>query len=352
MAAAEASRPDHARARRDAGGRLRSAVRTLAPWVITALVLAALVALAQGLDWDAVWGALGALHVWQLAVLVLVLLLRQLFNCLPLAWFIEGCPVLRAFQNDQASTVMYAVAPPPADYVTRMAMFGSWGISIPAATAGAVMNTLSFYVIRFGAPMLGILVMAVTGMFDAAEVVPAVLSALISVALLLAIWLGLRDERLAAALGTRAARVVGRFKRGVDVDAWRESVVAFRLAAAQRVRWALPRSLLVLVAMVVTDAALIVLSIRFVGVSADELSAVPVLTAFLVAYPLTSLFFSGLGVLDAVVIATLLYHVNVAHSLEPELVAAFLIWRVVTLGVPLLMGAVSLIAWKIERVRR
>ncbi|WP_262848335.1 hypothetical protein [Mumia quercus] len=341
MAVAEVSR-----------SRVRSAVRTLAPWVITALVLAAVVALAQGLDWDAVWSALGALHVWQLAVLVLVLLLRQVFNCLPLAWFIEGCSVLRAFQNDQASTVMYAVAPPPADYVTRMAMFGSWGLSIPAATAGAVMNTLSFYVIRFGAPMLGVLVMAATGMFDTAEVVPAVLSALISVALLLAIWLGFREERLAAALGTRAARLVGRFKHGVDVDAWREAVVAFRLAAAQRIRWALPRSLLVLVAMVVTDAALIVLSIRFVGVSADELSAVPVLTAFLVAYPLTSLFFSGLGVLDAVVIATLLYHVNVDHSLEPELVAAFLIWRVVSLGVPLLMGAVSLVAWKIELVRR
>ncbi len=341
MAVAEVSR-----------SRVRSAVRTLAPWVITALVLAALVALAQGLDWDAVGSARGALHVWQLAVLVLVLLLRQVFNCLPLAWFIEGCSVLRAFQNDQASTVMYAVAPPPADYVTRMAMFGSWGLSIPAATAGAVMNTLSFYVIRFGAPMLGVLVMAATGMFDTAEVVPAVLSALISVAILLAIWLGFRDERLAAALGTRSARLVGRFKRGVDVDAWREAVVAFRLAAAQRIRWALPRSLLVLVAMVVTDAALIVLSIRFVGVSADELSAVPVLTAFLVAYPLTSLFFSGLGVLDAVVIATLLYHVNVDHSLEPELVAAFLIWRVVSLGVPLLMGAVSLVAWKIELVRR
>ncbi|QMW67016.1 hypothetical protein H4N58_03505 [Mumia sp. ZJ1417] len=54
------------------------------------------------------------------------------------------------------------------------------------------------------------------------------------------------------------------------------------------------------------------------------------LTAFLVAYPLTALFFSGLGVLDA----------------------AFLIWRVISLGVPLVLGALSLIAWKIELARR
>ncbi len=69
---------------------------------------------------------------------------------------------------------------------------------------------------------------------------------------------------------------------------------------------------------------------RAVGVPADQLSAVPVLTAFLVAYPLTALFFSGLGVLDA----------------------AFLIWRVISLGVPLVLGALSLIAWKIELARR
>ncbi|MFD1825739.1 hypothetical protein [Mumia zhuanghuii] len=360
MPAADAGRSGSARPLPDGVGdtadpsqpRWRRTVRTVGPWILTALILVVLVTLAQGLEWAEVWETLTTLHWWQLAVLVLGLLMRQLLNCLPLVWFIDGCSVPRAFQNDQASAVMYAVAPPPADYVTRMAMFGSWGIALPAATAGAVMNTLSFYVIRFGAPLLGVLVMIVTGMYDSAEIVPALLSALISVAILLAIWLGFRDERLAASIGGWAARVVGRFKRGIDIDAWRDSVVAFRHAAYRRVSSALPRSLLALVAMVVVDAGLIVLSIRFVGVPADQLSAVPVLTAFLVAYPLTALFFSGLGVLDAVVIATLLYHVDVDRSLEPELVAAFLIWRVISLGVPLVLGALSLIAWKIELARR
>lgn len=331
--------------------RWRRTVRVVLPWILTAIILGVLAWLAQGLDWDEVWDSLGSLHWWQLAVLVIGLLLRQLFNCLPLVFFIEHCGVRRAFQNDQASIVMYAVAPPPADYVTRMAMFGSWGIPLPAATAGAVMNTLSFYVIRFGAPLLGVLVMVVTGMYDGAEVVPALLSASISVAILLAVWLGFRDERLAGVIGGWVARLISRIKRGIDVEAWQRSVLEFRHAAYGRISSALPRSLLVLVAMVVTDAVLIVLSIRFVGVSADELSAVPVLTAFLVAYPLTALFFSGLGVLDATVIATLLYHVQVDHSLEPELVAAFLIWRVITLGVPLVLGGLSLLAWKIEIAR-
>jgi hypothetical protein len=80
----------------------------------------------------------------------------------------------------------------------------------------------------------------------------------------------------------------------------------FGSRVVDRVPQALPRSALALVAMAVVDDALIVASLRFVGVPTAEVPTVEVLVAFLVASPLTLFPFSGLGILDAVVVAALL----------------------------------------------
>jgi len=96
--------------------------------------------------------------------------------------------------------------------------------------------------------------------------------------------------------------------------------------------------------MVLVDALLIVLSVRFVGVSAQELSTTWIVTAFLAAYPLTLFPFSGLGLLDAVVVATLVDQAGT--QVEAPLVAALLIWRVVTIGTPLLLGSLCLAWWR------
>lgn len=101
--------------------------------------------------------------------------------------------------------------------------------------------------------------------------------------------------------------------------------------------------------MVAVDALMIVLALRFTGVSAAEVPAIEVLVAFLVAYPLTLFPFSGLGFLDAVVIATLL--ALEASADEASLVAGFVVWRAVTIAGPLVLGALSAGAWKLEVLR-
>lgn len=331
-------------------GRFRRVVRALLPFALIALILYVVISLAGGIDWSEVGHALGRMSPLQLSVLVLALLVRQLLNALPLSLYIDGVSPLRALQNDQTAILMTTVAPPPADVVMRLAMFTSWGVSVPKAMAGTVMNTLSFYVIRFGAPLLGVVLMIVTGTLDVAELVPALLSALVSVAILVAIWSAFRDRDLAARMGRRAGRAAHRVRSSVDPEAWAASTVTFRDAAVGKVRTALPRSLLALTAMVCVDALIIVAAIRFVGISPAMLGVVPVLTAFLTAYPLTLFPASGLGLLDSVVIATLVLHVGV--DAEPELVAAFIVWRAVTLLTPLALGGVSLLAWKVEMIRK
>ncbi|MET1132301.1 MAG: lysylphosphatidylglycerol synthase domain-containing protein [Aeromicrobium sp.] len=325
-------------------------------WVRLALIavlLVVIVVVIRGLlgdvDWEQVRTAIAKLAPWELVVLVAGLLVRQFLNALPLALFIPGCPPIRAMQNDQAAILMTTVAPPPSDVVLRLAMFGSWGISPSAGLAGTLMNTVTFYVVRFGAPLLGIVLMVALGTFHLGEFVPAVLSGSVSAALLAVVWLAFRGETFTVGLARRLARFMGRFRKGVDPQVWAEWAAEFRDRVVDRVPWALPRSVLALVVMVVVDAALIVASLRFVGVTASEVPAIEVLVAFLVAYPLTLFPFSGLGILDAVVVATLL--AIEAGADEAELVAGFVIWRAITIAGPLVLGLVSVGLWKLQLVR-
>ena len=65
------------------------------------------------IDWDAVRDAIGKVALWQVPILLLVLVVRQVLNASPLALFIEGLGLRRAVQNDQAATLTSTIAPPP-----------------------------------------------------------------------------------------------------------------------------------------------------------------------------------------------------------------------------------------------
>ena len=96
-------------------------------------------------------------------MLIGVLLLRQVFNALPLSLYIPGVSPFRATQNDQVAILMSTIAPPPSDVALRMAMFSSWGVPVAKGLAGTLMNTLTFYIVRFGAPAVGFVLLAATG---------------------------------------------------------------------------------------------------------------------------------------------------------------------------------------------
>jgi uncharacterized membrane protein YbhN (UPF0104 family) len=86
----------------------------------------------------------------------------------------------------------------------------------------------------------------------------------------------------------------------------------------------------------------------FVGVSASELSGVEAFAAFAVAFwagavfPITG---SGLGVVDAVLIAAL---VDLSDASDDALVAAALLWRVFYSILPLPLGAITLSRFRKE----
>lgn len=312
----------------------------VAGWVIVRLI--------GRVDWAAVGDALGRLAWWQLLVLLLLLLLRQLVNALPLALYIPGLGVRRAVINDVAAHLLAVAVPPPGDMVMRVGIFTSWGIEASRAVAGSIMNTLTFYITRFSVPVLGFLVILPVR-FDRGYAVTALLGVLVAAAIAGLVVLGLRSEELAARIGRSGGALASKVRKSVDPEAWADWVVAFRAQVQHIFAAGFARSATALVLLVLTDATILLFALRFVGVGAAEVPTVEVYAAFLCAYPLTVFPFMGLGIADAVLLATFV----AAGGLEVEAaaVAALVVWRSVTLLGSITLGAGALAYWRYDTRR-
>jgi len=205
------------------------------------------------------------------------------------------------------------------------------------------MNTLTFYIVRFAAPLLGfVLLLAVDEPAGLRWLDLAFIA--IAVASLVAVLLVVRSDQLAVRVGSFSGRMARKVRRSVDPDAWVRACVDFRVQISARFRYGFVRSLLALCGMLAADLTVLVLSLRFVGVSSSEVALVYVAIAYLFAYPFTLFPFSGLGIVDALVLAAVVE----AGGLEVEAaaVAALVVWRVFTVAVPIVMGLGAVTAWR------
>jgi hypothetical protein len=297
------------------------------------------------IQWSAVGDALGQLHWWQLAALVVLLLVRQTFNAMPLKRFVPGLTQRKAMKNDLGANLVGTIAPPPGDVVIRVAMFRSWGINPVDGMTGVTLNMIVFYGARFIAPVIGLFFLAFVGI-EKRQWISGLVSALIAAVIIVALVLIVRSDRWAAILGRTAARVVSRMKAEVDPDHWAGAVVEFRGRVAKILNRNLVPALLAMVVAILVDGTILFLSLRFVGVTAADVSWPEIMAAFLLVYPLTILPLFGLGALDALVIASWTEIAGV--EFESTLLAGTIVWRTVTLGGNLALGAIATALWKAD----
>jgi putative heme transporter len=296
-------------------------------------------------DWAQVREALRRLTGWELLALAALLLVRQTLNAYPLALFIEGLSAARALLNDLVAALMATVAPPPGDIAMRLAMFRTWGIDASRGLAGATMNMLAFYANRFAAPLIGVLVLTFLG-GGTDRVAVAIGSGAIAITIVVVVTLLVRRDRFADRLGRAAGIFVRRIRPSVDPEAWATAATDFQGHVSAGYRRAFPRALLALTVMVLSDACILLLALRFVGVGAADVPAYEVIGIFFLAYPLTLSPMMGLGIFDLVMLGSFMELGGAA--LEPELVAALTVWRAVTLLGPVLLGAVVTVGWRLH----
>ncbi len=320
--------------------------RIARPIVLLAVALLAariIIGLVGAIDWSSVWTSVRQLTLPGAILLLIVLLARQTFNGVPLAKFVNGLSLPRSMQNDMGAILVGTVAPPPSDVVLRVSMFRSWGIDPLEGMAGVTLNTLTFYVVRFAAPALGLVLFAFIEA-DAGHIWAAIGSAVVAVVILVALVSLSRGDRLARIIGLTAGRVASRFRHEVEPEAWSRSVIEFRGRVGDRVRTGITPSLLALTVMVLAEALLLIAALRLVGVDSDAVATLLVLSTFLVAYPLTLFPLMGLGILDAFLVAAWTQVAGVDY--EARIVAGLIVWRVFSLLVPILLGGIAVTWWR------
>lgn len=318
--------------------------------IVVSLVIGYLiVGFVGAVDWAQVASSFSRLSWWQFLPLLAALLVRQLFNAIPLSQFVSGLTVSRSVENDLAANLAGTVTPPPGDVVIRIAMFTSWGVSPVEGMAGVTLNSLTFYSVRLLMPAIGLIVLA---FIDAEQgsVGLAALFLLLAVAILGALVALLAQERWARVLARSAGRAARRFREGIDPEQWSQAAVGFRSTFSAGLPTKLAKAMAALVAMVLADATILVMALRFAGVGAGELPLLLIVGAFCAAYPLTIMPLFGFGVLDASLLAT--FVATAGLDAEPTIVAALGIWRGVTLLGTLVLGALVTLNWRRRAPRR
>lgn len=329
--------------------RVRAVVVRLLIWALIVAVVWYLTRVLRRVDWGSVWEALSHLSWWQVAALLGLVALRAVLCSTPLALFIAGLGLPRAVGNDLVGNLVATVTPAPADIVARGALFRSWGIDVGQGLAGLVLNSILYYVVRLAAPVAGAMLMLWTVGDEGAVGWAAVLSGLASAAIMAVLILGTRSSASAGAVGRFLGRCAVKIRRTLPgPDRMEELVVDFHARIASRWLRFWPHSLISLSAMVLVEAGILLVALRFVGVSPSQAPLLVVVASFLSVYLLMATPLLGLGVLDAAIVALIASHAPGAPA--AELVAGVIIWRVCIHLVPLLAGIVPLLSARASKV--
>ncbi|WP_166678782.1 lysylphosphatidylglycerol synthase domain-containing protein [Kribbella voronezhensis] len=312
--------------------------------LLVAIVAWLLLRLLRGVDWSEVGHALTHLSLWQIAVLLVAMLIRRSLLAAPLALLVAGLSFVRAMVSDVAAAAVATLAPSPGDVVLRLAMLRSWGVDTTDATSGLALSTTLFYVARLAAPALGFAIFWGARTFYAPFAWSALLFGAGAAALLGGLLYALRAERTAATIGRLLGRLLHRLRPATQAPAvWEHRLVSFQSHSAERMHhrgWAAVLSQLLLVAV---EAGLLVLCLGFVGVRLDGPVVLVMLCSFMVVYPLSGLPLMGAGVLDATYAAFVSDHTAVEAT---DLVAGLLVWRVAVQLVPVIIGLLTVVWWR------
>lgn len=333
----------------------RRRVVRVAVWTLIAVFAwFGLTRIVGAVDWSAVAAAFGSLDPLATVVpLVGLLVVRQVLNAVPLVYYVPGLTWGQSVRNDLAANVVATVAPPPGDIVLRVAMFRSWGLDPVRGMTGVTLNSFKFYAVRFLAPSLGLILLTGTELAHRQWFLAGLCLA-VTAAILGALVLLLRSDALAARVGRWTGSVVAALarlvRRTVDVDRFPARTVELRHQASDSLRRGLLPSMLALVGMVLVDASILALALRGVGVGAGSLPLLEILGWVLLAYPLTTLPLFGLGVLDALVVGA--WTTTAGIELESSIVAATIVWRIITILGPIALGALVLVDWRVRGRRR
>lgn len=335
--------------RADPPRRVRLGRAVLSLSVAVALLLGVLPRLA---DLGEVWAILQSLTPGWTAVLLAGAAWNIATYQFVMMSALPGLGFGRAFVASQLSTALANTLPAGAIVgvgitYTVLRSFGHGGQAIAAAaTLTGVWNTF----VKLGLPIVALALLALTGGATTALTTTALLGLAALIAALVVGGMSLTRPSIAHRTGDAAAAVVSWLRRIVrrpPVSGWGVGFEAFqrRSEGLLRQRW----HLLTAVTLVshLSLFAMLLLALRAVGVGPAEVSGIEALGVFafvrlVTALPITP---GGLGVVELGMAAALV----LAGGPEAQVVAAVLLFRVLTYALQVPLGALAWLVWRRRR---
>jgi uncharacterized membrane protein YbhN (UPF0104 family) len=305
-------------------------------------------------DFEEVWRTIKDMTGLEVGVLA-VLATFNLLTYLPVNMSVlPGLRAKEAFVSNNASTAVTNTIPAGSAVGLGLtfAMYRSWGFRNAAVTLALLVSGVLNTFVKLGMPVVALGLLAVQG-----EASPALVAAAAIGLVILALAVGLfaamlKTDELAHRVGDwlgRAASALARLVRRPAVTGLGERAVAFRQLTVGLLAtrgWYAAGSTVV---SHFTLYLVLLASLRQVGVSEDEVSWIVVLAAFsfgrlLTAVPITP---GGLGVIELGYVAALA--VGVDSTTRAQIVAAVIVFRMLTFVPPILIGAACYLFWQHNR---
>ena len=305
--------------------------------------------LPQVADFSKVWAEIRAMTTLELGILAVVAAWNLVTYWMVIVAATPGLTYRQAMVLTESSTAVANTIPGGSAIAVGLtySMLGSWGFSKSRSTVSLVVSGIWNNFVKLGMPILALALLAFQGQANASRMVAGVvgIAALIGAVGLFAVIL--HNERVAFRIGEAFGRAMTgprRLLRRPPAVGWGDAVTKFRGRVIGLVR----RSWIWLtVATLVGHLSLylvLLVTLRDIGVSNQEVSWVEVLAVFafvrlLTAIPLTP---GGLGIVELGLIAGL----TAAGGDHAQVVAAVLVYRVLTYVAPIVFGVLTYVYWR------
>ncbi len=304
-------------------------------------------------DYDEVFATIRAMTTSEITSLVLIGLWNLVTYWFVIVAALPGLRLREAAVVNQASTAVSNTLPAGGALGVglTLAMLTSWGFTIAAITRSAVVTGIWNNFVKLGMPVIALALLALEGDITPARLTAAAIGIAVLVGAVVLLWLVLKSDRLARAIGRFFGRTIdwfrGRFRREPLGD-WDRRAAKFRLDTVGLLehRW-LALTLATLLSHISLYLVLLV-ALRHVGVSQEELSWIAVLAAYsfvrlISMVPITP---GGVGVVELAFAATLT--IGLDDMAKAQVVAAILVFRAITYLLPIPLGIASYVIWRVN----
>jgi uncharacterized protein (TIRG00374 family) len=300
-------------------------------------------------NYSQVWTEITAMTWFELATIAAVAVWNIVTYWFVMVASLPGSNFWQAMKINQTSTAV-ANSVPGGGAIgigVTYGMYTAYGFTKSEIALSILVSGIWNNFVKLGMPVVALALLAIQGDASAASVTASLAGVAVLVGAICLFALALKSDRFARRIGQGLGTVVSSFRRLVrkpPVAGMGDSVAGFRREATGLIR---RRWLLLTVASIVSHVSLylvLLLTLRHVGVSEDEVTWTQVLAAFafvrlISALPITP---GGLGVVELGLTAALIS----AGGDDAQVAASVLLYRALTYLLPIPLGAFLYLKWR------